>query len=253
MTTFCHAWHVFLSYTDPDALFEQMCRHEYAAHWPHYKTHCPNLLPNGADLEMFPSLTANAPINVDVVYKEFTNNHTSLVGFWNDWYNEYVNAPFPRLIVRFEDIIFHPRYVTKLACECAGGELNKTPFRYITDSAKKGAAAHGKKSERTGYVDALIKYGTEAGRYTGMEPADLEYAREALDPNLMKLFGYKHAVGTTKPQYRADADEEKGEKEDEEAIDGRPDERQEEDENGEEGETGEKDETGEDETGEEES
>ena len=111
-----------------------------------------------------------------------------MAGFWNDWYNEYVHAPFPRLIVRFEDVVFHPKEITRIACECAGGKLNKGPFHYIAESAKRGHA-HG--TEKTSYVDALIKYGTEAGRYNGFESPDLEYARAHLDPELMGLFGYK--------------------------------------------------------------
>jgi hypothetical protein len=145
-------------------------------------------LPNEEDLRVFPMLTENQPVPLHVKYKEFTKHHDSLVGFWNDWYNEYVHAPFPRLIVRFEDAIFHPKELTKIACECAGGELNKTPFRYEVESAKKGTA-HGK--EKTTYVDALIKYGTEKGRYKGYEAADLEYARENLDPHLLEIFVYK--------------------------------------------------------------
>lgn len=130
-------------------------------------------------------------MNVTVTYAEFSQRHASLVEFWNDWYKAYVQASFPRLIVRFEDVVFHPKLITQTVCECAGGQINPTgkPFTFIVDSAKKGAA-HGK--EKTSYVDALVKYGTEAGRYEGFEAADLEYARKHLDPDLMRLFGYHY-------------------------------------------------------------
>lgn len=128
-------------------------------------------------------------MNVTIVYKEFDVHHVSLAAFWNDWYEQYVAAPFPRLIVRLEDVVFHPKLLTKTVCECAGGELNtKHPFKYIVDSAKKGDA-HGQ--QKTSYVDALVKYGTEAGRYNGFDAPDLEYAAEHLDSNLMRLFGYR--------------------------------------------------------------
>lgn len=168
--------------------FAQMCRHNYAAHWKYNTTHCPNLIPNAADLLAFPDLTSGVPPRVRVHYSEFNKYHTSLAHFWNDWYNDYVHAPFPRLIVRFEDAIFHPKLLTKIACECAGGRLNKGRFRYEVESAKRGKA-HG--TEKTSYVDALIKYGTEQGRYNGFEPADLKYAVENLDSKLMDSFGYK--------------------------------------------------------------
>lgn len=172
-----------------------MCRHPYAADWIHDPDHCPNLLPNEIDLNLMSmeekdAISTGVTMNVTVTYAEFTRQHATLVEFWNDWYKAYVEAPFPRLIVRFEDVVFHPKQITKTVCECAGGILDPSrPFRYIVDSAKKGAA-HG--TEKTSYVDALIKYGTEEGRYKGFEPEDLEYAREQLDPDLMRLFGYSY-------------------------------------------------------------
>jgi len=175
-----------------------MCRHHYGAHWDHNKTHCPNLVPNEEDLRTFSELLPGEGVPVKVVYKMFNKTHDSLADFWNVWYQEYVNAPFPRLIVRFEDVIFHPKAVTKMACECAGGELNRGQFRYVVDSAKKGNA-HGRSSERTSYVDALIKYGSEEGRYTGMDRADLEYARDHLDKVLMDMFGYKYPPESVSP------------------------------------------------------
>jgi hypothetical protein len=140
-----------------------MCRHPYGADWPHAPEHCPNLIPNEIDRTLLLDAkkygTGINTMNVTVKYAEFRQHHASLVEFWNDWYKSYVQASFPRLIVRFDD------------------------------SAKKGAA-HG--AQKTSYVDALVKYGTEAGRYTGFEQADLEYARKHLDPDLMRLFGYHY-------------------------------------------------------------
>lgn len=174
---------------------------KYGAYWPHDEKHCPNIVPNEVDRKILhdhpnkwgEAFVANdgRSVNVTVQYAAFDQHHNSLLEFWNDWYRDYVRAPFPRLIVRFEDVVFHPKLVTQTVCECAGGEMNQNkPFKYIVDSAKKGAA-HGAEGQRTSYVDALVKYGTEAGRYKGFEAADLEYAKQHLDPDLMRLFGYK--------------------------------------------------------------
>lgn len=161
-----------------------MCRHDYAARWHRdakHPLHCPNLV--------YPSNTSS--VSVKVYYKDFILHHNSLIQFWNDWYNDYINAKFPRLIIRYEDLIFHPKTITKLVCKCAGGDMkyNDNNFIYITDSAKKGKA-HG--SEKTGYIDALIKYGTEYGRYDGYYNEDLIHTKDNLDSNLMKLFKYKY-------------------------------------------------------------
>lgn len=101
---------------------------------------------------------------------------------------DYLNAKFPYLMVRFEDLIYHPKQVVQTVCECAGGELNKGEFKYITDSAKKGVGAHGK--DRTGYLQALSRYGRQEGRINGMEQADLDYTRRHLDANIMHMFRY---------------------------------------------------------------
>jgi hypothetical protein len=181
---------------DPYKWMTSMCRHAYGASWRHVDEHCPNLVPNEVDAAEEErrtrkvQLTPTGGVPVDVEYADFTVHHDTLVGFWNDWYGQYANVTWPRLLVRFEDLIFYPVEVTKTVCECAGGQLNPNkPFQFIVESAKHGNKAHGK--ERTGYIDALVKYGTEAGRYRGYDPADLEYARKYLDPDLMAKFRYK--------------------------------------------------------------
>jgi hypothetical protein len=189
-----------------------MCRHPYGAHWIHENDHCPNLVPNEFDYELLAIDEKEAAINdvtmnVTVTYAEFKRQHASLVEFWNDWYKSYAEASFPRLIVRFEDVVFHPKQITKTVCECAGGQLDPDrPFHFIVDSAKKGAA-HG--TEKTSYVDALIKYGTEEGRYKGFDADDLEYAREHLDPDLMRLFGYRYPPTSAAAAAGAEAAESK--------------------------------------------
>jgi hypothetical protein len=169
-----------------------MCRHSYGATWLHDPTHCPNLVPNEVDEQLFDAndVPKTLTMNVTVEYAQFSRQHATLAEFWNDWNRAYVEASFPRLMVRFEDIVFHPKQITRTVCECAGGKIHENrPFIYVVDSAKKGQA-HGK--EKTSYVDALVKYGTEVGRYTGFTKADLEYAQKHLDPDLMRLFGYHY-------------------------------------------------------------
>lgn len=66
-------------------------------------------------------------------------------------------------------------------------------FNYVVDSAKKGENAHGK--ERTGYVDAIVKYGTETRRYRDYQkyPSDLQYIRDNANSEIMQLMGYPAA------------------------------------------------------------
>lgn len=94
--------------------------------------------------------------------------------------------------MRIEDLVFHPEEVTRAVCECAGGSMREDgTFKYIVNSAKKGEHAHGK--ERTGFIDAIIKYGSDERRYESYKfSSDLEYIRDNVDSELMSLLGYSH-------------------------------------------------------------
>eukprot|EP00934_Nitzschia_sp_Nitz4_P007521 Nitzschia sp. Nitz4//scaffold118_size93875//74617//76434//NITZ4_004800-RA/size93875-augustus-gene-0.46-mRNA-1//1//CDS//3329533760//7511//frame0 len=178
---------------DPYQWAQSMCRHAYAAHWNHTRDHCPNIVPNQDDKARFPELEDSEYVPVHVKYAAVTTEHDSMMHFYNDWYNMYMNATFPRLIVRYEDLIFRGKEVTQAICSCAGGvERNDRPpgFRHVRESAKLGTAAHGK--FKTNLIGALIRYGTDEHKADKMSPEDLEAAQAILDPTLMQSFAYEH-------------------------------------------------------------
>ena len=107
---------------------------------------------------------------------------------YNDYYQEYLDIDIPIMMVRFEDLVFHPKEVTQKVCECAGGKMIAKKFSYIVESAKKGKGAHGK--VRTGFVDAIVRYGNEAKRYKDHTTSDLEFVRDNISSKLMELFKY---------------------------------------------------------------
>jgi len=126
---------------------------------------------------------------VRVKYKNFTRHHFSLVHLYNEWYQEYLDLlDYPRIFVRMEDLLFFPDEVVPQICECAGGRLvrragedtgEKATVKLTLESAKM---KHSKKfmeegQDHTGYLDALIKYGTATTRYRGLTPHDVQYAR----------------------------------------------------------------------------
>ena len=163
---------------DPLVWLKSMCRHKYTAHWLGFQAKvCPNFFLD--DLE------------IKVKYDGFFRTYESLIHLWNDYYNDYKNIDIPFLLVRFEDLVFHAEETTRRVCECGGGVIYAKQFRYIVDSAKHGTAAHGKMSDRTGYVDALIRYGTLAKRYKGWDSAEnLKYVKDNIDPKLMEMMQY---------------------------------------------------------------
>ena len=130
---------------NPFSWMKSMCRNSYSAHWDgQHGIMCPELKNDGDWNE------------VHVKFGPGSTHHKSLAHMWNDWYGEYfygnytmkqmwndwygeglynanttkdtlivkgnnVTAPFPRLMIRFEDVIFFPYEVTQQICKCAGG------------------------------------------------------------------------------------------------------------------------------------
>eukprot|EP00978_Attheya_sp_CCMP212_P045863 scaffold363778_cov42-Attheya_sp.AAC.1 len=188
-----------------------MCRNNYSAKWPHVKEHCPNLVPNQVDFAISSGLRTRKSIPVRVGYSD-TNitDHDSLVHLWNDYYGAYHHksnskmsnnddnhsmeqnlsiAPFPRIMVRFEDMVFHTQDVITQICQCAGGTIPRKngKIKYTLESAKILEGGH---SSETGLMEAMIHYGNLTRRSDGFSREDILFANQHLASNLMTDFGY---------------------------------------------------------------
>mmetsp|Transcript_16054 Transcript_16054/g.17855 ORF Transcript_16054/g.17855 Transcript_16054/m.17855 type:complete len:199 (+) Transcript_16054:15-611(+) len=188
----------------------------YATHWFHeVNYHCPNLIPNHVEHEFLPKAldesykytredlhhknpwlvdnimnTANFTLHsktvpVYVKYKKETINHESLAHMWNEWYRQYYDAKFPKLIVRYEDLVFYAEEVTTTACDCFGGTMKHKEFQYIGNSAKKGDIHMNK----TSLIDNMLKFASGTVNVTkGMTEEDLDFAKVVLDKEMMDFF-----------------------------------------------------------------
>ena len=176
-----------------------MCRHSYEARWRHTKDHCPNLVPNEFDKGRQPG-EGTMGLRVKFATKHFKDDidfdrkkktfvkYNSLVDLWNTWYKEWYEVDFPRIMVRFEDLLFHAEETVSQICKCGGGAM-KPRFRYVEDSAKGDFGPH---AGSAGFLASLINYGNRTLRMEGIltDENDAEYARKHLDKHLMDLFGY---------------------------------------------------------------
>jgi hypothetical protein len=173
---------------DPFFWMQSMCKQGYGVRWAHdSKIHCPNLVPNQFDRKRFRELRNASSVRVWMGKDpQIGPSWPSLVHYYNAWYQSYLQADFPRLIIRFEDTLFHGGTVMKQVCECAGGEPVADQYRYFLDEAKW---SHN--HEQNNFVSAMIKYGTDAGRLHNMTQEDLDFARVNLDSALLDLFHYK--------------------------------------------------------------
>lgn len=113
------------------------------------------------------------------------DTYESIVHLWNGWNRQYLDAEFPRLIVRYEDTIFHAEEVMKMVSECAGVPL-ASPFKYMSGRAKH----HGKSLD---FLHVLEKTGNRSSRLEGYSKEDLGFIQETIDGELMRVFNYSFA------------------------------------------------------------
>jgi len=148
---------------------------------------CPNLVPTEADRLAGVVKNSSSTFQVHVshrqTYLQKQDYYDSLADFWTEWYNMYRKADFPRLIVRFEDTLFHAETVMEKIGECVGHSMKK-PHRYFLEAAKES----GKSRD---LVNALSKYGSSRGRLSGLARSDFDYAQKALDPEMMSILHYR--------------------------------------------------------------
>jgi hypothetical protein len=119
--------------------------------------------------------------------------HDSLLDAYNYWYGvwEDERTKFPHLTIRYEDLLFHGREVSRIACECVGGNVT-TDFHYETESAKGSDDVH---KGSYGFFKALLQYGDPARRLNGFTNRDLQYARRnSATAKLMKEYAYSYPV-----------------------------------------------------------
>ena len=122
---------------DPFSWMESMCRHPYSVSWRHTRVHCPNIVTDSSDevAGIHGQRSPEKSVAVTVRYsKSNSTHHKSLAELWNDWYGAYYEAPWPRLIVRYEDLLFYPEFIVTKACQCAGGKIMFENFKFTTNS-----------------------------------------------------------------------------------------------------------------------
>ena len=178
---------------DPYTWMQSMCRHSYTLNWRHHEDHCPNLMPSEVEFKKFRGLKHDEAIPVKIRYSsERIGMHQSLAHTWNDWNNEYfAEAKFPKLIVRFEDVLIHPQEVVTQVCECAGGIIsNPKKFRIVEGTAKYDSGPH---TGTNSLIPSLQRYGNAQVRANEIPlQADRDYAKEHLDKKLMERFKYNY-------------------------------------------------------------
>ena len=150
----------------------------------------PNLVPTDADKSHHSELRNLSHVPVHIGYPGETAYWPSLAHLWTDWYQQYLKADYPRLIVRFEDIIFRQKELMRQICTCAGAVPTEDAFSYVVGAGKWGTSHKGSSN----LISAIVKYGSDQHRFDGMTKLDLKYASQYLDPDLMRFFQYRQPI-----------------------------------------------------------
>jgi len=163
-----------------------MCESPYTMEWNKSATHCPNLIDDESGIE-----PKSVPVKVRWS-KDYTRRWPSMSDLWSSWYREYLDHPdMPRLMIRFEDLLFHTEAVLEQVRDCVGAEWRHSAFQYQAAPAKTHPY-FAKYKPPSSLVSAMIKYGWDnrERRVGSMTEADLEFANRTIDSKLQELFHY---------------------------------------------------------------
>ena len=107
---------------------------------------------------------------------------------WNTFYRDYLNADFPRLIIRYEDLLLHADEIMPQICECVGAELTNTENGVSV--GKESAKKHMRSKDDI--VGIIMRYGSIEKKTERHTKGDIVYANENLAKDLMEAFQYKY-------------------------------------------------------------
>lgn len=117
----------------------------------------------------------------------FNRTFDSLFHVWNEYYREYTRSDGdrPRLVVRFEDLLFQPEQVVARVRECVGASRTHDQFQYVVGQSKW---EHVKELQRpqSNWVSAMIQHGRADLR--------LKWGADELrlvDQKLLEMFQYR--------------------------------------------------------------
>ncbi|EJK77943.1 hypothetical protein THAOC_00187 [Thalassiosira oceanica] len=150
----------------------------HCSHWLHDSDHCPAIV----------NWNTIAPNAVTVKYALDFKNYKSHIEFWNEWNREYINASFPAIFVRFEDLLFDAERAITGLCKCVEGRRRRGGFRYVEESAKNSSTVSHQGAN--GLLSAIMRYGNPQKRLEGWTKEDWIYARDHLDWEIMARFKY---------------------------------------------------------------
>jgi hypothetical protein len=157
-----------------------MCESPYTLQWNVSSNHCPTLVD-----------ATNSSVPVKIRWsKGYIRSWPSLAHLWSMWYREYYESSMPRLIIRYEDLLFHTEKVIDSIRDCVGATWKSDTFQWQAAPAKTHPYFARFKAPSS-LVSAVIKYGSAKGREGTMNIDDQTYARTFIDKAMVRNFHYQ--------------------------------------------------------------
>lgn len=160
---------------DPLTWHKSMCRMPYAVRFNGGMRGCRSTLATSEN-------TVNWQENCSYRYP-------SLIHLWSEWHREYVAMRLPRLMVRYEDLLFDGQNTVGALCDCFGGKRTRQ-FR-IPSGPVKTARSHSPASD----LSTALKRSNWSNRLDGLRSADVKYFRTHADNAILRYFGYSVPMG----------------------------------------------------------
>merc|ERR1712014_101398 len=107
----------------------------------------------------------------------------SLAHLWSDFIMEYMDATFPLLVVRYEDLLYDPVSLIGAICTCLGGKANEGEKFNILESAAKWGAGHGDYGNNRSQVGRYERDAIRLRRELVEE--DRQLLRQAIDERIL--------------------------------------------------------------------
>lgn len=185
-TTNKESWMPIVMVRDPLFWLHSTCKAPYNIKWVGQK-------PGGRSKDI--NLNGKCPNpGQEITYQMIFANprktvkYKGLIHLWNEFYQEYLKADFPRLIVRFEDAIFHLPQIVQHIQECVGAYSKHDSLQVQAGYAKRHGNTAGTSLLKV-MLKALDKQARwESSKLTLEQRQDI---RRTLDPELMKILHYK--------------------------------------------------------------
>lgn len=156
------------------------CRVPYDVDWKRDPSNrCPNLI------RWDSSTTYNVTLIQRQTNFQMRDDFATLADLWSEWHRQYLDADFPRLMIRMEDALHHMEHILDKIRECIDWPKDKA-FQHEIGVAKR----HGNPAD---FLSSVAKLASWEGRHLGLTSEDRLYCQRALDPELMRIFHYSQA------------------------------------------------------------